>query len=212
MPPHLGNGPVHITTASGDTLASGPGVVVGTLQKTGRRGAGGTLASAEQVRRARTLMPRATFLHADAAEVDLPPTAFDAVVSLYALIHMPLRKQPTLLARIATWLRPGGWLLAVTGQHAWTGVEQDWLGGGRPMWWSQADAATYRSWIAASGLIVESERFVPAGSTGHALFWARRPDHGEDGRIARDAATDAETDVIPPGEPDGRPGRPATRG
>ncbi|WP_261559355.1 class I SAM-dependent methyltransferase [Frankia tisae] len=179
------------------------------LNAAGRRVTGVDL-SAEQVRRARTLMPAATFLHADATEVDFPSTAFDAVISLYALIHMPLRSQPALLARIATWLRPGGWLLAVTGHDAWTGVEQDWLGSGQPMWWSQADAATYRSWIAAAGLVVESERFVPEGSSGHALFWARRPDHGKDGRLALDANANAE--VIPTGVPDGRPGRRATRG
>jgi hypothetical protein len=30
---------------------------------------------------------------------------------LYALIHMPLGRQPLLLRDIARWLRPGGWLL-----------------------------------------------------------------------------------------------------
>ncbi|MCM3925096.1 class I SAM-dependent methyltransferase [Frankia sp. AiPs1] len=192
--------------AGGTVLDVGCGCgvpVARALDAAGHRVTGVDL-SAEQVRRARTLMPAATFLHADATEVDFPPATFDAVVSLYALIHLPLRKQPALLARIGTWLRPGGWLLAITGQDAWTGVEQDWFGSGQPMWWSQADAATYRSWIAASGLVVESEHFVPEGSSGHALFWARRPAAGND--------AEAEAEVNPPGEPGGRPGRPATRG
>jgi hypothetical protein len=38
-------------------------------------------------------------------------------------------------------------LLATTGWTAWTGTEDNWLGGPAPMWWSQADA----------------------------LFWARKP-------------------------------------
>jgi hypothetical protein len=33
----------------------------------------------------------------------------DAVVCLYALIHMPLDAQPGLLRRAADWLRPAGW-------------------------------------------------------------------------------------------------------
>jgi hypothetical protein len=43
------------------------------------------------------------------------------------------------------------------------------------MWWSHADAATYRDWITEAGLRVESEAFVPEGDSGHQLFWARRP-------------------------------------
>ncbi len=42
-------------------------------------------------------------------------------------------------------------------------------------WWSQADAATYRSWITQAGLSIEREEFAPEGDSGHALFWASRP-------------------------------------
>ncbi len=74
-----------------------------------------------QVERARQLVPGAVFLRADATEAGFPPGTFDAVVCLYALIHMPLDRQPRLLRDIARWLRPGGWLLATTGQDAWNG-------------------------------------------------------------------------------------------
>jgi SAM-dependent methyltransferase len=87
--------------------------------------------SAVQVERARRLVPAGRFLHADATQVGFPPSSFDAVVSLYALIHMPLDEQPPLLGRIGRWLRPGGWLLATTGQRTWTGTEDGWLGGRR---------------------------------------------------------------------------------
>jgi hypothetical protein len=42
------------------------------------------------------------------------------------------------------------------------------------MWWSQADAATYRSWLRAAGFGVLAQEFVAEGEGGHALFWARR--------------------------------------
>lgn len=128
-----------------------------------------------QIRRARQLVPAATFIRADATTATFPAASFDAVVCLYALIHMPLSEQPPLLARIATWLRPEGWLLATTGHRAWTGTEDNWLGGTATMWWSHADAATYNLWLSEAGLVVEHSTFVPEGAGGHALFWARRP-------------------------------------
>jgi SAM-dependent methyltransferase len=131
--------------------------------------------SAVQIERARHLAPAARFLHADATQVRFPPSSFDAVISLYALIHVPLGEQPPLLGRIGRWLRPGGWFLATTGHRAWTGTEDNWLGGEVPMWWSRADATTYRTWIEQAGLTVVTEEVVPEGDGAHALFWARRP-------------------------------------
>jgi SAM-dependent methyltransferase len=131
--------------------------------------------SAVQIRRARELVPQARFVRADLAAICFSPASFDAVVLLFALIHLPLGDQPAVLGKIATWLRPGGLLVATTGYWAWTGTEEDWLGGGAPMWWSHADVATYRSWITAAGLWIDREVFVPEGDGGHALFWARRP-------------------------------------
>lgn len=127
-----------------------------------------------QIERARSLVPDATFIRADATALDLPDESFDAVVCLYALIHMPLDRQPRLLHGIARWLRPGGRLLATTGQDAWTGTQDNWLGGPAAMWWSHTDAATYRAWLHESGLEVTDQRFIPEGDSGHALFWARR--------------------------------------
>lgn len=131
--------------------------------------------SAVQIARARRLVPAATFLQADAVTASFDAASFDAVVCLYALIHVPQDEQPPLLARIATWLRPGGWLLATTGHQAWTGTDATWLGGTTPMWWSHADSDTYRRWITDAGLRVDAEEFIPEGTDGHTLFWAQRP-------------------------------------
>jgi len=128
-----------------------------------------------QIERARRLVPAGTFVRADATRLDLPSASFDAVVCLYALIHLPLADQPGLIGRIATWLRPGGWLLTTAGNSAWTGTEDNWLGGPATMWWSHADAPTYRSWLQQAGLTISAEEFIPEGAGGHALFWAQRP-------------------------------------
>src|SRR5216683_1153232 len=65
-----------------------------------------------QIERARRLVPGATFIREDAAQLRFSPGSFDAIICLYALIHMPLDQQPRLLRSIAERLRPGGWLLA----------------------------------------------------------------------------------------------------
>jgi hypothetical protein len=59
-------------------------------------------------------------------------------------------------------------------QDAWTGTEDNWLGGPAAMWWSHADAGPYRSWISQAGLEITGQQFVPEGDGGHALFWARQ--------------------------------------
>lgn len=156
-------------------LGCGCGVPVARfLAQAGHRVTGVDI-SAVQIERARRLVPTGTFLRADATRLTLPPASFDAVVCLYALIHLPLAQQQPLLGRIAGWLRPGGWLLATVGHEAWTGTEDNWLGGPAPMWWSHADAATYRSWLQQAGLPISSTEFVAEGATGHTLYWAQRP-------------------------------------
>lgn len=75
---------------------------------------------------------------------------------------------------MADWLRPDGLLLVTTGAAAWTGIEQNWLGGDIPMWWSHPNAATYRRWLGDAGFTVDTEGYVPEGNSGHQIFWARR--------------------------------------
>jgi SAM-dependent methyltransferase len=128
-----------------------------------------------QVERARALVPNARFVCADMAAVDFPDGSFDAVVAFFSLINLPLDEQPLVLARIARWLVPGGRLLAVTGKWARTEVERDFRGvPGVPMYWSHADAATYRAWLEAAGFEILEEGSEPRdGNPGYAVFLAR---------------------------------------
>ena len=126
------------------------------------------------VRRARGNVPTARFRRVDMTEARFPPGSFDAVIALYSIIHVPRRVQRPLFRRVGSWLRPGGLLLAVLGHDAYEGVERDWLGAGVPMYWSHADAATYRRWLDAAGFTVLRQEFVPEGEGGHELFLARK--------------------------------------
>lgn len=155
-------------------LGCGSGVpVVRDLVAAGHRVTGVDF-SAVQVRRARQLVPAATILESDLTVVRFSPASLDAVLAFYSIIHVPLAEQPALLHRIAGWLRPGGLFAATMGHRSWTGSDADWLGGGTPMWWSHADAATNRRWLLDTGLVIESERFLEEGDSGSVLFVARR--------------------------------------
>jgi len=127
-----------------------------------------------QVRRARRLVPRARFLRADLSEVDFPPGSFSAVVSLYAIIHVPREKHRPLFRKVARWLAPGGWFVAILGRSGYEGKESRWLGSDAPMLWSHYDAATYRRWFRAEGFRIVREAFVPEDGGGHELFVARK--------------------------------------
>ena len=123
-----------------------------------------------QIERARALVPGATFRCADMMGVELPENHFAAVVSFYALIHVPVAEHLPILENIRRWLRPGGHLLAIVGARSLTEAD-DYLG--VPMYWSHADAETYRDWLDQAGFQRCWDRFVPEGDGGHTLVLAR---------------------------------------
>ena len=130
-----------------------------------------------QIARARQLVPKATFRRADMTTVQFPWHSFDAVVSLYAIIHVPLREQRPLFRRIFRWLRPGGMFLAILGSGRWKGVEYGWLGSDSPMFWDHESADTYQRWLEECRFLLEERTHVPEnGSGGHELFRVRRPE------------------------------------
>jgi len=127
--------------------------------------------SAVQIERARELVPGAAFQQADMVTWEHAPASFDAVVSFYALIHVPQQDQRKLFPKIHRWLRPGGYLLAIVGFERWTGVE-DYFGAA--MFWDHADRETNLAWLTEAGLVPLWDRFVPEGNVGHTLVLARR--------------------------------------
>lgn len=126
------------------------------------------------IRRARANVPTGKFRRADMTRVRFPRASFAAVVSLYAMIHVPVAKQRALLTRVHSWLVPRGLFLSIVGHGAWEGTQRRWLGRKVAMFWSHADAATFRRWLREIGFTVLRQEYVPEGKGGHALFLARK--------------------------------------
>ena len=115
-------------------------------------------------------MPSASLVQADMAELQLRSASLDAVVSFYALFHVPLADQQVLFPRVRSWLRPAGYFLAIVGAGRWTGTER-YLGA--PRFWGHAETATYLRWLKAAGPAPIWHRLVPEGDSGHTLVLAR---------------------------------------
>ncbi len=108
--------------------------------------------------------------------MEFPAEGFAAIVSLYAIIHVPLDEQPALFAKLFAWLQPEGYLLVIVGNSAGTGTEEDWLGvSGATMFWSHADAEIYESWLTELGFKLRWSKVIPEGDGGHQLIFAEKP-------------------------------------
>lgn len=71
---------------------------------------------------------RLKLLPGDMLALDFEPAAFNAVVAMYSISHLPRSEQVDMLAKIAAWLKPGGWLLAnFSAQESLGNEAQSWL-------------------------------------------------------------------------------------
>lgn len=119
-----------------------------------RHQATGVDISAVQTARAQANVPTANVLQADIAEVGFGAESFDAVVSFYALEHVPREHHADILRRLRRWLRPGGALLFTVearGTHETIG---EWLG--EPMFFSQFGPDETLALVRDAGFVVES--------------------------------------------------------
>ena len=112
---------------------------------------------------ARRNVPSARFIHADVVETEFPAASFDAIVSYYAVFHIPRQEHPDLFRRFARWLRPGGLLLITVARNddgpGYT--EDDFFG--ETMYWSNFGPSTYRKLLAETGFWIEQEGIAGAG-------------------------------------------------
>jgi SAM-dependent methyltransferase len=128
--------------------------------------------SQEQVRLARENCPNGNFICADLATVDMPPASFDAIVSFYAIFHIPRGEHLGLLTRFASWLKPGGYLLASLGADAWEGIEEFH---GVPMYWSHFGREQNLALISQAELRLLFETIDESGDERHLIVFARKP-------------------------------------
>lgn len=125
--------------------------------------------SAQQIVRARRNVPNATFIEADMCMAAFEAGSFDAVGAFYSITHVPPAQQGPLIASIATWLRPGGVLIASFGTGAagdWTG---EWLGS--KMFFGHFGEVETLRYLADAGLRVRHSSVEKQDNEEAAFLW-----------------------------------------
>ena len=119
--------------------------------------------SSSMIALARKNVPAAKFVLADVVKTEFPASSFDAIVSFYAIFHIPRQEHLNLFRQFAQWLRPGGLLLfTVARQDDGPGyTEDDFFG--ETMYWSNFGPTTYRKFLTETGFQVEQEGIVGGG-------------------------------------------------
>ena len=145
---------------------------------TGRCQVTGVDASRAQLERARARVPAATFVEADLAALERPPSSVDAVTAFYSLTHLPRADQAVVIARVATWLRPAGVFCATLGGgDTLDEIEPEWLG--VPMFFAGFAPETNRRLLIQAGLVPELDEVVdlrePDGIATFHYVIARKP-------------------------------------
>jgi cyclopropane fatty-acyl-phospholipid synthase-like methyltransferase len=126
--------------------------------------------SEQQIARARSNVPAATFIRGDVREVDLPVGAFDAIVALYLVDNIAREDYPGLFRRFSQLLRPNGRLLlsAEPGEDPWQ--QYTWLG--VPMFINTVPTSELVQLLEEAGLSVTSTEFESQVEGGRPIEYA----------------------------------------
>jgi ubiquinone/menaquinone biosynthesis C-methylase UbiE len=83
--------------------------------------------STAQVELGRKHVPGAEFVKADMMSLEYDPRSFDAVLAFYSIFHLPKEEQGTMIERISSWLKDGGWFLCNFSNDEGDVVREGWF-------------------------------------------------------------------------------------
>ncbi len=106
--------------------------------------------SEEQIARAKRNVPNGNFLCCDIMKRDFGESEFDAIISYYAVFHLPKEEHMELFRRVYKWLSQSGYFIATLGcndEEPYT--EDDFFG--VTMYWSNYGKDQYRAMLTEAG-------------------------------------------------------------
>jgi len=120
----------------------------------------------EQIRLAKTNLPESTFVSGDLTKMPFKEDVFDALVSYYAIIHVPRQQHSTLLIDFHRILKTGGLALLCLGIGDLPEDTADYLG--TEMLWSHYDKETNLRMMKQSGFSLLWSKVVEDPIDAHA--------------------------------------------
>lgn len=127
--------------------------------------------SAEQIRRAKKNCPRGEYVVQNMMDLREGAYRVDAVISVYALFHIPRKEHGKMLKRWASFLPKGGWMLVTMGDSDFEGFH-DLLGW--EMWSSHFGPTINRKLVEAAGFRIELDEMDESGGERHQILLAQK--------------------------------------
>jgi len=116
-------------------------------------------------------VPQGKFVEGDFSKVEFDEESFDAVISLYAIFHIPRKEHKGLFLRMRRFLKPHGLILVTLGTSGNEyGEEKNWCGA-PIMIWSTYDPDTYTEIIANVGFTILESGFEGEPTDDEYHFW-----------------------------------------
>lgn len=128
--------------------------------------------SEKQVELAKKNISKAIFEVKDMSELRYGEYQVDAVISFYAIFHIPRDKHQELFKKINSFLPTGGYILVTMGVSEWEGLEDDFHG--TKMWWSHYGSEKNRDLIENAGFEIILDEIDTSGGEKHQVIVARK--------------------------------------
>lgn len=114
--------------------------------------------SQKHIEQAKKNVPQANFIKGDFSKHKFDEESFDAIISFYAIFHIPREEHQNLLSKMCSLLKAGGLILVTLGTFGSEyGEEQDWCGA--PMAWSTYEPEEYKKIITNAGFKIVEEKY-----------------------------------------------------
>lgn len=128
--------------------------------------------SGKQVGLARRNIPEGSFEVKDMSELKKSSYKVDAIISFYAIFHIPREEHENLFKKINSFLPKDGLLLVTMGSSEWEGVDDNFHG--VQMWWSHYGSSKNREIIENAGFEILLNEIDTSAGEKHQVILARK--------------------------------------
>jgi cyclopropane fatty-acyl-phospholipid synthase-like methyltransferase len=149
-------------------LGSGPGIPIDNYLVDKGIKITGIDISQNHVNLAKKNVPKAKFIKGDFSKYDFDEK-FDAIISFYAIFHIPREEHQDLFLKIYDLLNDGGIILVTLGTSGTKYGEEDWAG--TTMAWSTYEPEEYKKMIKEAGFKILQTEFEGEPGDEEYHFW-----------------------------------------